>query len=62
MTENLERWMVSPVKGMRWWTMVAILKTASTGTVNRVWRRQVHREDDVSMVIHYRMTGQVVLG
>ena len=40
------------------------LKTAPIGIVNRVWRQAEvqHRGlDDVSIVIHYRMTGQVVL-
>jgi len=66
MTENLERWMV----GQRVRSIEVVddrlshLKTAPTGIVNRVWRRakySIVELDDVSMVIHYRMTGQVVL-
>ena len=66
MTENLERWMV----GQRVCSVevvddrLAHLQTAPIGAVNRVWRRakySVVELDDVSMVIHYRMTGQVVL-
>ena len=66
MTENLERWMV----GRRVGSIEVVddrlshLKTAPIGSVNRVWRRakySIVELDDVSVVIHYRMTGQVVL-
>ena len=66
MTENLERWMV----GQRVGSIEVVddrlshLKTAPTGIVNRVWRRakySIVELDDASMVVHYRMTGQVVL-
>ena len=66
MTENLERWMV----GQRIQSIEVVddrlshLKVAPIGTVNRVWRRakySIVELDDVSVVIHYRMTGQVVL-
>ena len=66
MTENLERWMV----GKRVVSIDVVddrlshLKTAPVGIVNRVWRRakySIVEFDEISIVIHYRMTGQVVL-
>ena len=66
MTENLERWMV----GQRVDAIEVVddrlshLKMAPLGIVNRVWRRakySIVELEDVSVVIHYRMTGQVVL-
>lgn len=66
MTENLEGWML----GQRVMSIEVVddrlshLKTAPIGIVKRVWRRakySIVELKDVSVVIHYRMTGQVVL-
>lgn len=66
MTENLERWML----GQRVESIEVVderlspLKSSPIGIVNRVWRRakySIVEFETFSVVLHYRMTGQVVL-
>lgn len=66
MTENLNRWMlhndVASIEVVD--EKLQHVKTAPIGKVKRVWRRakySIVEFSDVSVVIHYRMTGQVVL-
>ena len=66
MTENLERWMqgqsIESIEVVD--DRLTHAKAASLGVVKRVWRRakySIVELEDTSIVIHYRMTGQVLL-